>query len=168
MTVAKNEAARLLKAFPCGEGGPAGPDEGQVCRSDPFTGNRGKVSPHQSAGGAADSFPRGGSHAAKKRRPLPRTALLLTASKYPLPEPPAPGVSVCGGSAGQRDARWARSAPCRRAAARRAAFLFSSLIVVSSCSCRESTSPSALVRCRRGLSQMLLSAVRRIRKPPYL
>ena len=52
---------------------------------------------------------------------LPRTALLLTASKYPLPEPPAPGVSVCGGSAGQRDARWARSAPYRRAAARRAA-----------------------------------------------
>ena len=41
----KNEAARLLKAFPCGEGGPAGPDEGQVCHSDPFTGNGGKVSP---------------------------------------------------------------------------------------------------------------------------
>lgn len=58
-----------LKPFPCGEDGPAGPDEGQVCHSDPFTGSRGKVSPHQSAGGVADCFPRGGKPCSKKAPP---------------------------------------------------------------------------------------------------
>ena len=46
---------------PEGEGGPAGPDEGLVCLSNPFMGNYSKVAPHQSASGAADSFPLGGS-----------------------------------------------------------------------------------------------------------
>ena len=58
------------KPSPLGEGGPAGPDEGRVCHGNPFTGNRGKVFPHQSAGGAADSFPRGGSHCAKNAAPF--------------------------------------------------------------------------------------------------
>ena len=50
-----------FKAFPQrGGGGPAGPDEGRVCRGFPFMGYNGKLAPHQSAGGAADSFPRGG------------------------------------------------------------------------------------------------------------
>ncbi len=49
------------KPSPEGEGGPAGPDEGRVCRDCPFPGCRGTPAPHQSAGGAADSFPRGGS-----------------------------------------------------------------------------------------------------------
>ena len=53
-----------LKPSPWGEGGPAGPDEGRVCRRCPFIGCRGKVCPHQSAVGAADSFPRGGSRSA--------------------------------------------------------------------------------------------------------
>ena len=38
-----------------------GVDEGRVCRGFPFIGYNGKPAPHQSAGGAADSFPRGGS-----------------------------------------------------------------------------------------------------------
>ena len=46
---------------PLGEGGPAGPDEGRVYHYHPLMGCNGKVGPHQSAGGAADSFPHGGS-----------------------------------------------------------------------------------------------------------
>ena len=38
-----------------GEGGRR-PDEGQVCHYCPLMGCNGKVGPHQSAGGAADSF----------------------------------------------------------------------------------------------------------------
>ena len=59
-------------AFPLGGGGPAGPDEGPVCHCRPLTGNYRRPCPHQSAGGAADSFPRGGSlsHAQKKQTPL--------------------------------------------------------------------------------------------------
>ena len=57
-----------FKAFPRGgEGGPAGPDEGRVCRGFPFMGYNGKPAPHQSAGGAADSFPRGGKVAPQGR-----------------------------------------------------------------------------------------------------
>ena len=37
------------------------PDEGRVCRGFPFMGYNGKPAPHQSAGGAADSFPLRGS-----------------------------------------------------------------------------------------------------------
>ena len=51
---------------PLGEGGPAGPDEGLPCLNNPFAGNTGKVRPHQSAGGAADSFPLGGIHSTRK------------------------------------------------------------------------------------------------------
>ena len=48
------------KPSPEGGGDPAGPDEGRVCRGFPFMGYNGKPAPHQSAGGAADSFPRRG------------------------------------------------------------------------------------------------------------
>ena len=51
---------------PEGEGGPAGPDEGRVCLSNPFMGNYSKFAPHQSASGAADSFPLGGSQYSEK------------------------------------------------------------------------------------------------------
>ena len=51
---------------PEGEGGPAGPDEGLVCLSNPFMGNYSKFAPHQSASGAADSFPLGGSQYSEK------------------------------------------------------------------------------------------------------
>ena len=51
---------------PSGEGGPAGPDEGPVCHCRPLTGNYRRPCPHQSAGGAADSFPRGGSRSFPK------------------------------------------------------------------------------------------------------
>ena len=54
------------KPSPEGEGGPAGPDEGRACRGSPCTGHIGKSAPHQSAGGAADSFPRGGSRSTEK------------------------------------------------------------------------------------------------------
>ena len=61
------EASRVVpKPSPSGEGGPAGPDEGPPCRNNQFAGNNGKVRPHQSAGGAADSFPLGGSHSTRK------------------------------------------------------------------------------------------------------
>ena len=55
-----------VRPSPSGEGGPAGPDEGQVCHYCPLMGCNGKVGPHQSAGGAADSFPRGGSHSTRR------------------------------------------------------------------------------------------------------
>ena len=51
---------------PEGEGGPAGPDEGRACRGSPCMGHIGKSAPHPSAGGAADSFPRGGSRSTEK------------------------------------------------------------------------------------------------------
>ena len=41
---------------PRGEGGPAGPDEGKLCHGNSFAGSNGTPAPHQSAGGAADSF----------------------------------------------------------------------------------------------------------------
>ena len=72
----KNEAARLLKAFPCGEGGPAGPNEGQVCHSDPFTGSRDKVFPHQSAGGG--NFWRGRSSGKMDRMDADKIGMLAT------------------------------------------------------------------------------------------
>ena len=49
------------KPSPRGEGGPAGPDEGKLCHGNSFAGSNGTPAPHQSAGGAADSFPQGGS-----------------------------------------------------------------------------------------------------------
>ena len=49
-----------LKAFPTGEGSPAGPNEGEACCGSPQMGRTGKRAPHQSAVGAADSFPHGG------------------------------------------------------------------------------------------------------------
>ena len=49
-----------------GEGGRR-PDEGQASCSCPFAGPRQTLRPHQSAGGAADSFPRGGSPDCRKR-----------------------------------------------------------------------------------------------------
>ena len=52
---------------PRGEGGPAGPDEGKLCHGNSFAGSNGTPAPHQSAGGAADSFPQGGSPACRKR-----------------------------------------------------------------------------------------------------
>ena len=55
---------------PEGEGGPAGPDEGQVFCSCPQTGDYGRLAPHQSAVGATDSFPQRGSQYNKKP-PLP-------------------------------------------------------------------------------------------------
>ena len=45
---------------PLGEGGPAGPDEGQVYHSSLLVGNDGKATPHPSAGKPADTFPQGG------------------------------------------------------------------------------------------------------------
>ena len=54
------------KPSPMGEGGPAGPDEGRACRGSPCTGHIGKPAPHQSAVGAADSFPQGGSRSTEK------------------------------------------------------------------------------------------------------
>ena len=51
---------------PLGEGGPAGPDEGRVYRGTPIADGNGKAAPHQSAVGAADGFPLGGSHAHTK------------------------------------------------------------------------------------------------------
>ena len=52
---------------PLGEGSPAGPDEGRVYRGPPpIADGNGKAAPHQSAIGAADSFPLGGSHAHTK------------------------------------------------------------------------------------------------------
>ena len=45
------------------------PEKGRACRGIPFMGNRREAAPHQSAGGAADSFPLGGSHSDEK---LPR------------------------------------------------------------------------------------------------
>ena len=51
---------------PLGEGGPAGPDEGRVYRGTPIADGNGKAAPHQSAVGAVDSFPLGGSHAHTK------------------------------------------------------------------------------------------------------
>ena len=66
------------KPSPMGEGGPAGPDEGRACRGNPLTGYIGKSAPHQSAVGAADSFPRGGSRSMEKicKNPID-TPLLL-------------------------------------------------------------------------------------------
>ena len=55
-----------LEPSPLGEGGRR-PDEGQVSCSCPFAGPRQTLHPHQSAGGAADSFPRGGSPGCRKR-----------------------------------------------------------------------------------------------------
>ena len=57
----RNLTDLLKMPSPEGEGGPAGPDEGRVRCDCPFPGCRGTPAPHQSAGGAADSFPRGGS-----------------------------------------------------------------------------------------------------------
>ena len=54
------------KPSPEGEGGPAGPDEGRACRGSPCAGHIGKSAPHQSAVGAADSFPQGGSRSTEK------------------------------------------------------------------------------------------------------
>ena len=51
---------------PLGEGGPAGPDEGCVYCGAPIADGNDKAAPHQSAVGAADSFPLGGSHAHTK------------------------------------------------------------------------------------------------------
>ena len=51
---------------PLGEGSPAGPNEGRVYRDTPIADGNGKAAPHQSAVGAADSFPLGGSHAQTK------------------------------------------------------------------------------------------------------
>lgn len=48
------------KPSPMGEGGPAGPNEGEACCGSPQMGRTGKCVPHQSAVGAADSFPHGG------------------------------------------------------------------------------------------------------------
>ena len=45
--------------FPLEEGGPAGPDEGRVYCGTPIADGNGKAAPHQSAVGAADSFPLG-------------------------------------------------------------------------------------------------------------
>ena len=52
---------------PEGEGGPAGPDEGQVFCSCPQTGGYGRLAPHQPVVGATDSFPQRGSPACRKR-----------------------------------------------------------------------------------------------------
>ena len=49
---------KILKPSPAGEGGPAGPDEGQATDCEPQTGSHGKLCPHQSPYG--DSFPLGG------------------------------------------------------------------------------------------------------------
>ncbi len=54
MQLRLGEGGVAPKAFPFGEGGPS--DEGRACRDRPQTGNSGKAAPHQSAGGAADSF----------------------------------------------------------------------------------------------------------------
>ena len=56
----------LPKPSPEGEGGPAGPDEGQPYGDNPFTGSNRKHCPHQSVVGAADSFPQGGSRSTEK------------------------------------------------------------------------------------------------------
>ena len=55
-----------MEPSPLGEGGRR-PDEGQVSCGCPFAGPRQTLRPHQSAGGAADSFPRGGSPGCRKR-----------------------------------------------------------------------------------------------------
>ena len=57
---------RTPKPSPEGEGGPAGPDEGQPYGDNPFTGSNRKHCPHQSEVGAADSFPQGGSRSTEK------------------------------------------------------------------------------------------------------
>ena len=61
---------RQAEPSPLGEGGPAGPDEGQVSCSCPQTGDYGRLAPHQSVVGATDSFPHRGSQYNKKP-PLP-------------------------------------------------------------------------------------------------
>ena len=52
-----------------GKVAPQGRMRGKVCRGNPLAGDNGKLFPHQSAGGAADSFPQGGSQTQKKARP---------------------------------------------------------------------------------------------------
>ena len=64
-----------LKLSLVGKVAPQGRMRGRFATAIRLRAAEARSSPHQSAGGAADSFPRGGSHAAKKRRPLPRTAL---------------------------------------------------------------------------------------------
>ena len=49
----------ILKPSPAGEGGPAGPDEGQAILGNPFAGNARQLRPHQSASRTASvSVPR--------------------------------------------------------------------------------------------------------------
>ena len=65
-TVTGADGESTVLTLDAAEGGPAGPDEGPVCHCRPLTGNYRRPCPHQSAGGAADSFPRGGSRSFPK------------------------------------------------------------------------------------------------------
>ena len=55
-----------LKPSPVGKVAQQGRMRGRVCLSNPFMGNYSKFAPHQSAVGAADSFPLGGSQYSEK------------------------------------------------------------------------------------------------------
>ncbi len=60
---AETEAAASSKGFPFGGScRPQAADEGKVRIASLLTGNLRRLSPHPSAGGAADTFPQGGRH----------------------------------------------------------------------------------------------------------
>ena len=63
---------------PRGKVAPQGRMRGRACRGSPCAGHIGKPAPHQSAVGAADSFPQGGSRSTEKicKNPIDRHLLL--------------------------------------------------------------------------------------------
>ena len=99
---------KILKPSPAGEGGPAGPDEGQAVLGNPFVGNARQLRPHQSASRTASvSVPRaafGGCAPTRacgrspSGKPLELTgAFSLWGRRCPRPRPRTDEGRACGG-----------------------------------------------------------------------